>query len=125
MSIARYAKNVSTSNIKVPSPPSFRSDLAVMVRKCGFINSYMGAVLNLSSFLRYFIHLALALAPSCASQGFSAKSYPNTNLVYFAFHEACLAQVTFTIDRVFICRHLFPPFLNCCHNVLGSALCKL
>ena len=34
---------------------------------------YMGAVLNLSSFLRYFIHLALALAPSCASQGFSAK----------------------------------------------------
>jgi hypothetical protein len=60
---------------------------------------YMGAVLNLSSFSRYFIHLALALAPSCASQGFSAKSYPNTNLVYFAFHEASLARVTFTIDN--------------------------
>ena len=86
---------------------------------------YMGAVLNLSSFLRYFIHLALALAPSCASQGFSAKWYPNTNLVYFAFHVAYLARVTFTIDRVFICRHLFPPFLNCCDNVLESALCKL
>ena len=85
----------------------------------------MGAVLNLSSFSSYFIHLALALAPSCASQGFSAKSHPNTNLVYFAFHEECLARVTFTIDRVFIFRHLFPPFLNCCHNVLGSALCKL
>ena len=54
----------------------------------------MGAVLNLSSFLRYFIHLALALAPSCASQGFSAKWYPNTNLVYFAFHVAYLARVS-------------------------------
>ena len=89
------------------------------------VGRHVGAVLNLSSFSRYFIHLALALAPSCASQGFSAKSYPNTNLVYFAFHEASLARVTFTIDRVFICRHLIPPFLNCCHNVLGSALCKL
>ena len=89
------------------------------------VNVHVGAVLNLSSFLRYFIHLALALAPSCASQGFSAKWYPNTNLVYFAFHVAYLARVTFTIDRVLICRHLFPPFLNCCDNVLGSALCKL
>ena len=31
-----------------------------------YADIYMGAVLNLSSFLRYFTHLALALAPSCA-----------------------------------------------------------
>ena len=48
----------------------------------------MGAVLNLSLFMFYFAHLALALAPSCAFQGFSAKSCPNIKLVYFAFHEA-------------------------------------
>ena len=76
----------------------------------------MGAVLNLSLFMRYFTHLALALAPSCAFQGFSAKSCPNIKLVYFAFHEAWLARVTFTIYRVFICRHLFLHFLNCCHS---------
>ena len=77
---------------------------------------HMGAVLNLSLFMRYFTHLALALAPSCAFQGFSAKSCPNIKLVYFAFHEAWLARVTFTIYRVFICRHLFLHFLNCCHS---------
>ena len=70
----------------------------------------MGAVLNLSLFMRYFTYLALALAPSCAFQGFSAKSCPNIKLVYFAFHEACVAHVTFTIFWVFIRRHLFPRF---------------
>ena len=70
----------------------------------------MGAILNLSLFTRYFTYLALALAPSCAFQGFSAKSCPNTKLVYFAFHKACVARVTLTICRVFVCRHLFPRF---------------
>ena len=68
----------------------------------------MGAVLNLSLFMRYFTYLALALAPSCAFQGFSAKSCPNIKLVYFAFHEACVPRVTFTIYKVFICKHSFP-----------------
>ena len=70
----------------------------------------MGAILNLSLFTRYFTYLALALAPSCAFQGFSAKSCPNIKVVYFAFHEACVARVTLTICRVFVCRHLFPRF---------------
>ena len=60
----------------------------------------MGVVPNRSLFMRCFTYLALVLAPSCAFQGFSAKSCPNTKLVYFAFHEACLARVTFTIYRV-------------------------
>ena len=34
-----------------------------------YAHIYMGAGLNLSSFLRYFTHLALALAPSCAPHG--------------------------------------------------------
>ena len=71
---------------------------------------YLGAVLNLRLFLCYFTYLALALAPSCAFQGLSAKSCPNIILVYFPFHEACVARVAFTIYRVFICRHLFPRF---------------
>ena len=87
-----------------------------LCRSMFFYVIHMGAVLNLSLFMRYFTHLALALAPSCAFQGFSAKSCPNIKLVYFAFHEAWLARVTFTIYRVFICRHLFLHFLNCCHS---------
>ena len=75
-----------------------------------YIIYHMGVVPNRSLFMRCFTYLALVLAPSCAFQGFSAKSCPNTKLVYFAFHEACLARVTFTICSVFICRHLFPRF---------------